>query len=404
MTEDLQDLKAVKHADVYKAGVLAGSLSRTSQGGTLFKYESAYLDSGAEALAFSLPLTDSAVESNNGAVPPFFAGLLPEGHRLSMLRDATKTSLSDELTLLLAIGSDVPGDVQVVATGSNPHQVRSLAQVEDPAQLDFDKLAQTLDLNGIPGVQSKVSATMLTTPLALAGVPYILKLDPADHEHLVVNEAAHLKGARGLSLPVAANRVITDGHGKMGLLVTRFDRVAGAQEESAQVENIRRLPLEDGTQVLGLPPSVKYAVESEQVALALAQRCKAPVVALRNLYLQFVFAWLTGNGDLHAKNISVLGDGAGRFRVAPIYDIPCTLMYGDNTMALTVAGRHRKIKARHWAEFADSLGLPQRAAQAANQVALRAAAAIKLADLPFTGSTLRGAQRELSIRRGEFGG
>ncbi len=43
--------------------------------------------------------------------------------------------------------------------------------------------------------------------------------------------------------------------------------------------------------------------------LALAALCKARPVAVRNLYLQFVFAWLTGNGDLHAKNIAVL---AGR--------------------------------------------------------------------------------------------
>lgn len=39
-----------------------------------------------------------------------------------------------------------------------------------------------------------------------------------------------------------------------------------------------------------------------------------------------VFAWLTGNGDLHAKNVSVLQQ-AGEWRIAPIYDAPPTVPY-----------------------------------------------------------------------------
>ena len=72
--------------------------------------------------------------------------------------------------------------------------------------------------------------------------------------------------------------------------------------------------------------------------LALAGLCRARPVAVRNLYLQFIFAWLTGNGDLHANNVAVLG-GREAWVVSPVYDIPCTLLYGDDTMALTVAGR-----------------------------------------------------------------
>jgi hypothetical protein len=51
--------------------------------------------------------------------------------------------------------------------------------------------------------------------------------------------------------------------------------------------------------------------------LALAGLCKARAVASRNLYLQFVFAWLTGNGDLHAKNAAVLEGRRGGWVVAP---------------------------------------------------------------------------------------
>lgn len=89
---------------------------------------------------------------------------------------------------------------------------------------------------------------MLTTPLALAGRRYLLKLDPPLHRHLVVNEAAHLAGARALKIPVAAHSVVRDRRGLPGLLVERFDRIR-----------------EDAAQVMNLPPASKYAVSSEDV-------------------------------------------------------------------------------------------------------------------------------------------
>ena len=90
--------------------------------------------------------------------------------------------------------------------------------------------------------------------------------------------------------------------------------------------------------------------------------------------------------------------------MAPIYDIPCTLLYGDDSLALPLSGKTKNLKAKHWADFAFALGLPQRAATAANTVALSVSGKVKLEDLPFTGSPLRGALRELRFRRGELAG
>ncbi|MGO4103269.1 type II toxin-antitoxin system HipA family toxin [Leifsonia sp. YAF41] len=396
MAGDLQQLKFLRDADVYKSGTLAGRLRRTDSGGVEFSYSAGYLVSGLPPVAASLPLSTDIVEAPSGALPPFFAGLLPEGHRLSVLKNAAKTSYSDELTLILAVGADAPGDVQVVPAGENPLEPDSLADPSHPADLDFAALADAVDLHSLPGVQNKASASMLTTPLALAGKRYLLKLDPPEHPHLVANEAAHLAGAARLKIPVARARIITDRNNLPGLLVERFDRTRGADGIWG------RLPLEDGTQVMGLPPAAKYGVTAEEVTFALSRLCAAPVVARRNAYLQFAFAWLTGNGDLHAKNLSILGNHSGAFAMAPVYDVPCTLLYGDNTLALSLSGKTRNLKAKHWEEFADSLGLPQKAAQAAKQIALKAATAIRLEDLPFAGSPLNGTMRELRARRSEF--
>jgi serine/threonine-protein kinase HipA len=78
----LRQLRLVNSADVYKAGVLAGTLLRLHDR-TEFSYLPGYLGSGHQAVAWSLPLTAEASIAPAAAVPAFFAGLLPEGRRLA---------------------------------------------------------------------------------------------------------------------------------------------------------------------------------------------------------------------------------------------------------------------------------------------------------------------------------
>jgi serine/threonine-protein kinase HipA len=111
---DLADLRFVGAAEVHKRGRLAGRLVRDAAG-VRFQYEEEYLgDPDAPAVATTLPRTAEPAITPAGAVPPFFAGLLPEGRRLAALRRAVKTSADDELSLLLAVGRDTIGDVEVL--------------------------------------------------------------------------------------------------------------------------------------------------------------------------------------------------------------------------------------------------------------------------------------------------
>lgn len=385
----LDRLRAIDIADVFKGEDLAGSLRRAEDGTVAFTYREGY---SGPAVASTLPVATAPVISPGGGVPPFFAGLLPEGHRLSVLRRATKTSADDELTLLLAVGADAPGDVRIFPQGTCPYDEHPLA-TDDPALLDFHELAEMPDRTGLPGVQSKTSASMVNVPVRFRDRSALLKLDPPEHPHLVINEALHLTHASALTLPVSAHTVLHDRYGVPGLLVRRFDRTV------TEDGSVRRLGVEDGAQVLGIYPAQKYNLSTENVITALAGRATAGPVAARNLYLQFLFAWLTGNGDLHAKNVSILQTSPGEWRVAPIYDIPCTAVYRDMTMALSVDGRVKNLRRRHWEALADAIGLRPRARDAAMQTALAAAARIDLRDLPFTGSLLHGAQRELGARR-----
>ena len=132
----LEDLKFVQTADVYKAGRRAGRLRRHT-GGVEFSYFSDYRDDGGPSVATTLPVGQPSWWRGSGAVPAFFAGLLPEGRRLSALRRSVKTSADDELTMLLAVGEDAVGDVQVVPEGATPGRVPPRIEVSSFDQVRF---------------------------------------------------------------------------------------------------------------------------------------------------------------------------------------------------------------------------------------------------------------------------
>lgn len=355
------DYTTVQRADVYKRGQLAAHLERTS-GGVEFRYDDSWLADSGSPVATSLPLTKDPLVAASGAVPAFFAGLLPEGRRLSALRRSVKTSVDDELSLVLAVGTDVIGDVQVVPEGIAPRRAGARVRVDDFASINFGSLLEGLDIHvdesGIPGVQDKASLTMLSVPVSAAGSAYLLKLNPPEYPYVVENEHFFLTAARACGLDVADAHIVHDADGQTGLVVRRFDRIRSEGDE------LRALAVEDGCQVLGLHPEAKYRVSTESVFKKLCSLCEAPIPAARILLSQLAFAYVSGNGDAHAKNFSILQDTRGRWMPSPAYDMPTTLPYGDTTLALSIAGkRDGDVSAKRLIALGAELGLPERAAE-----------------------------------------
>ena len=366
-------------ADIYKAGILAARLER-HEGGTRFSYLPAYLASGGPAVASSLPLSTQPVLSGGGAAPPYFTGLLPEGRRLNALRRSIKTSADDDLSLLIAAGGNPVGDVQIVGHGEPLDPDEHAVELDPKLPVDFEQLLGDPDLIdpvALAGVQDKLSAGMISMPVASAGKRFILKLNAPEFPHVVENELVMFRYAARLRIPLSRVQLIRDVAGRPGLLVERFDRVplrgAGADE-------VQRLAVEDGAQVLKLYPADKYNVGFGQVCQALADYCAAPLPALRNLAIQGAFAWLSGNGDLHAKNVSMVQQPHGEWSIAPVYDIPSTVVYGDKTLALPLNGKRNGISRRHFLGWATGLGLPDRTAVQAMELALKASGPL-IADL-----------------------
>lgn len=386
------DLRTVRTAVVHKAGRAAATLTR-SNGTVTFAYLPEY---AGPQVAHTLPL-GTTLTMHGGAVPPFFAGLLPEGRRLTAVRRAAKTSADDDLTLLLIVGSDTVGDVTVFAEGADTTAAGPAVTAAEIASVRFaDLLAESgfVDRRGLPGVQDKLSAGMITLPARFAGMEAIIKLDPPDYPDAVANEAYFLRVARRLKQPVVDAEIVHDREGRAALLVRRFDRQGGQPP---------KLAVEDASQLLGRYPADKYAVSSEEVAGAIADACSARPVAARAVFQQFALAWLTGNGDLHAKNISVVQQSSGEWRVAPIYDVPSTLPYGDRSMALPLQGATEGLTRRRFVAFGTDLGLPERAIVSALAEVLSATEAmlgeLEAGVLPWNANLRRTVLRQLARRR-----
>jgi serine/threonine-protein kinase HipA len=398
-TVDAEWARAVNVADVYKAGRPAAKLRRL-EGSTEFAYLAGYLGNGVP-VATTLPLSLEPRVTPAGAVPPFFAGLLPEGRRLSNLRRAVKTSADDELTLLIAVGRGPVGDVQVVPDGEVPTPAEPLVQVQRSfGELRFaDLLAEAgiVDPVALPGVQDKVSARVISVPVGQAANRYILKLNPPEYPHVVENEAYFLAVARAMKMPVVDAQVVHDADGRAGLLVRRFDRVI-APDGSTQP-----LACEDGCQLLDRWPADKYHVTSEEVADIIGERCAASLLARREVLRQLCFAWLTGNGDVHAKNLSVLCHPDGEWKVAPAYDLPSTVPYGDKSLALSLGGRTTGLARRRFLDFAAAIEVPELAAtRVIDQVLVGTAKVIddlEAGAVPFSRKVVGSTVRELRFRR-----
>jgi serine/threonine-protein kinase HipA len=354
------DAKAAEIADVYKGDHLAGYLSR-SNGGVSFSYAPEYIAGSNDAVASTLPVRAAPYLTGAGAVPAFFAGLLPEGARLLAVIAAVKTSPDDELSLLLAVGEDAVGDVRVVEHDVKPKSNRR-ALPNAPEDISFDDLfarsidPSTMELDhALPGVQSKLSDAMVSFPVTGTNGPAILKLNPPEYPLIVQNEAFCLGLARHAGLSVPGFEVIKDRDGASGLLVERFDRrIAGGY--------VQRLAQEDACQLLNKWPADKYRVSFNDIAKRLVQVVSSPEASIMNLIEQIAFSWIIGNGDMHAKNYSVQWLQTERLVVpTPVYDLVSTIPYPlDQHMALKLDGRNANLRGRFLVEFASRFGVPEK--------------------------------------------
>ncbi|MBT9460271.1 MAG: type II toxin-antitoxin system HipA family toxin [Rugosibacter sp.] len=340
-----------------------------------FCYASGWLaQSDAVALSASLPLQAEPFDERK--TRPFFAGLLPEGQMRHLIAQQFQVSSQNDFALLDYIGGECAGAVTFI----EPGQALPVPTHNDDVQwLSDDEVVAILDelphrpmLAGKDGLRLSLAGAQDKLPvvfdgarigLPLNGTPSSHILKPAIHtvKNSVINEGFCMALAEAMQLKPAKSKVhrVLD---RSFLLVERYDRLIDAQEYR------QRLHQEDFCQALGVVPEMKYQNEGgPDLAQCFelvrnATRPNAPQVLRLLDYV--IFNALIGNHDAHAKNFSLLylGGKSGKAPVlAPFYDTLSTAVYPTLTpkMAMKIGSKYKfsEVQARHWDQFAESVGL-----------------------------------------------
>ncbi|MHB8875568.1 MAG: type II toxin-antitoxin system HipA family toxin [Myxococcaceae bacterium] len=358
------DPRQVEEAEVYRNAERVGTIRRTAAG-CVFRYLDEFYAAHRAlpgGVAVNLPYRQQELEHRGDNLPPYFAGLLPEGLRLKALVRRAKTSEDDMLTLLIAAGPDTVGDLCVVPAGETPGLSSPRVDTKRLEQTSFRALwEQTLEHLGpgepvVPGVQEKISAAVISFPVAAVSKRkgYILKLDPEDKPRLVTNEHFFMRAASACGIRTAKTWLVHDRDHAPGLLVERFDR-----RWDGAAKRLAGLHQEDACQLLDRYPAEKYRVKCSEIAESL-EVCAAPIPARARFLELLAFSYLIGNGDLHAKNVSVTQSEAG-LALSPAYDLLSSLPYGDRRMALQFEGRDDNFKRHDFIGFGKRFGVGVRA-------------------------------------------
>jgi len=343
----MNDYKAINELEIYKKTEFAGVIRRTEYG-CEFELNSAFRAHSNEAyFSYCIAKDSSKIVMQGDNLPPFFAGLLPEGRRLNALVDKIKTSKDDLFSLFSAVGSDCIGDIYV----GNPAKAE-FPPAKKLEEVNFYSLfeetiapeSSLFDSKALAGVQEKISASMISFPLKLTktGKSYILKLNPGDKNNLIQNEFCCLQLAKQCGFTVAKAKLVYDKDKNPGLLVERFDRY-----------NQKRIHQEDACQFLNRYPADKYRITVNQIADAIMLIANAPQLEILNLLSQAAFAYLICNGDLHAKNISLQTLEDETITLTPLYDLISTAIYSDFNMAIKLDSRDDNMKRKVFTDFAE---------------------------------------------------
>jgi len=303
-----------RELEVCVDGRRVGALTRTADG-SAFTYDA---DVPAHLfVARTLPVRAEPYESTGIAnLPPFFAGLLPEGLMMQAAVRRSRLSEADLFGILEATGSDAIGDVTV-----GDHSIGAAAALDDDSLASLKEGRVDFDPAAIAGIQPKISlgSVMKKAQFRTQKHAYIAKVPPSEFPGLIENEALIMRAAAASGIRSAKTQVV-DGM----LISTRYDRSFDPTEK-----RLRQIHVEDALQLMGLYPRDKYLIEFANVVSSLKEISGSMAVVLDLIEL-YAFSYLVGNGDLHGKNVSLMLDrSTGVWTRTPVYDVLSTLPYPD---------------------------------------------------------------------------
>jgi serine/threonine-protein kinase HipA len=143
------------------------------------------------------------------------------------------------------------------------------------------------------------------------------------------------------------------------------------------LSDYRDLLQEDLCQALGVLPEIKYEEDGGPSLRQIADilQSVAPPDSLETLLKATTLNVLLGNGAAHGKNFSMLHSSSGPLTLAPLYDLLCTLHYGDTRLAMNVDNvrRAERVTSERLTNEAVSWGISRERARATIESVLEGA-------------------------------
>ncbi|MBI1937169.1 MAG: HipA domain-containing protein [Ignavibacteriales bacterium] len=195
----------------------------------------------------------------------------------------------------------------------------------------------------VTGVQPKLSVDLKKNKkeparLTIVGLwgRYILKPPHYNFPEMPENEDLTMKLAESVGIKTASHSLIRMKSGELAYISKRFDRTAK-----------EKLHVEDFAQLLEVLTERKYSGSIEQIGRGVLQYSSFPGNDLINIFEVVLFAFITGNADMHLKNFSLLRDENDDIKLSPAYDLISTkllLPQDKEETALTINGKKSKFK------------------------------------------------------------
>jgi serine/threonine-protein kinase HipA len=252
----------------------------------------------------------------------------------------------------------------------------------------------------VPGVQPKLSLSLVSqtkgnpgTRLTVVGVlggHYILKPPPDRFPEMPENEHVTIRMAEAYGIRVVPSSLIRLLSGELSYITKRIDRTESG-------EKIHLIDMFQITEAFD-----KYKSSMEKVGKAL-DSYSANTLLDKIFYFDLaLFSFFTGNNDMHLKNFSMIESNSG-WVLSPAYDLlNVAIVLPDDTeeLALTMAGKKRKLKREHFEQFGEGLGLtPKQIKGAFNRMIKSKSRAFDWIDRSFLSNDLKAAYGELLERR-----
>ncbi|MBL7986728.1 MAG: HipA domain-containing protein [Chlorobi bacterium] len=258
----------------------------------------------------------------------------------------------------------------------HPTCSRALFRQATPPQFgyteaDLQGLGLQLLQRGIAltGVQPKLSADVqpmrgvggaaAPSRMTIVGLwgEYILKPPTPNYPHLPELEDLTMHLATIAGIRTVPHGLLRMASGNLCYITRRIDRDRKPNS---------KLHLEDMCQITGRMTEQKYRGSYEQIGRAIQQHSATPGLDAVNFCELILFTLLTGNADMHLKNISLLRQpGIGNI-LSPAYDLVATAIVIPNDteeVALTLNGKKRRIGRTDVDEFFQRITLRPSQAQ-----------------------------------------